>query len=114
VRGVLHPRGKHPEDSLLAGLAELDETLDERVGAYLLGGTNLILRGLKNTTKDIDVVVEDRETFLRLVDALQELGYEERRDLEAAYEQLAPSLVLERDGFPRWDIFVAVVATHCP
>ena len=106
----VYPRGKHPEDSLLAGLAELGDTIDERVDAYLSGGANLILRGLKDTTKDIDVVVADREAFLTLVEALQELGYEERRDLEAVYEQLAPSLVLEKDGFPRWDIFVDVVA----
>jgi len=106
----VYPRGKHPEDSLLAGLAELGDTIDERVDAYLSGGANLILRGLKDTTKDIDVVVADREAFLTLVEALQELGYEERRDLEAVYEQLAPSLVLEKDGFPRWNIFVDVVA----
>jgi hypothetical protein len=86
------------------------ETFDERVDAYLLGGANLILRGLKDTTKDIDVVLADQEIFLTLVNALQEVGYEERRNLEAAYEQLAPSLVLEKDGFPRWDVFVDVVA----
>jgi predicted transcriptional regulator len=106
----VYPRGKHPEDSLLTGVTEVGETLDERVDAYLLGGANLILRGLKDTTKDIDVVLEDRERFLTLADALQGLGYEERRDLEAVYEQLTPSVVLEKDGFPRWDVFVDVVA----
>ena len=106
----VYPRGKHPEDSVLVGLEEVGETLDDRVDAYLLGGANLILRGLKDTTKDIDVVLEDREAFLALVDALQDLGYQERRDLEDVYEQLAPNLVLEQEGFPRWDIFVDVVA----
>jgi hypothetical protein len=38
------------------------------------------------------------------------VGYQERRDLEDVYEQLAPNLVLEKEGFPRWDIFVDVVA----
>jgi hypothetical protein len=106
----VYPRGKHPEDSLLVGLEEVGETLDDRVDAYLLGGANLILRGLKDTTKDIDVVLKDREAFLALVDALQDVGYQERRNLEDAYEQLAPNLVLEQEGFPRWDIFVDVVA----
>ena len=106
----VYPRGKHPEDSLLAGLEELGETLDERVDAYLLGGGNLILRDLKDATKDIDVVLADGEAFLRVVEALQELGYEERRDLEEAYDQLVPSIVLEQEGFPRWDVFVDVVA----
>lgn len=106
----VYPRGKHPEESLLDGLEELGDTLEQRVDAYLLGGGNLILRGLKDTTKDIDVVLADREAFRALAEALQALGYEVRRDLEEAYRQLAPSIVLEKEGFPRWDIFVDVVA----
>lgn len=106
----VYPRGKHPEESLLSGLTELGEMLDQRVDAYLLGGANLILRELKDSTKDLDVVLKDREPFLTLVEALQELGYEERRDLGEVYDRLAPSIVLEKQGFPRWDVFVDVVA----
>lgn len=55
-------------------------------------------------------MLADREEFLTLVDALGELGYEERRDLEAVYEQLAPSIVLEKEACPRWDVFGHEVA----
>jgi hypothetical protein len=72
----------------------------------------LILRGLKDSTKDIDVVVGERRTLRSLVDALQELGYQERRDPEEVYEQPNPSIVLEKEGFPRWDIFVETVANN--
>lgn len=106
----VYPRGKHPEDSLLAGLEELGETLQTDVDVYLLGGGNLILRGLKDSTKDIDVVVEHKQLLFELVETLQQQGYEERQDLEAVYEQLDPSIVLEKQGFPRWDIFVETVA----
>lgn len=106
----VHPRGKHPEESVLDGLAELGETLDERVDAYLLGGANLILRDLKDTTKDIDVVLRSPEEVRVLVAGLQDVGYVERSELEAAYEQLAPHIVLEKEGFPQWDIFVDRVA----
>lgn len=106
----VYPRGKHPEESLLDGLDEVGAVLEERVDAYLLGGANLILRGLKDSTKDIDVILSDRDALWRLVEALQERGYEERQDLESAYEEMAPSVVLERGGFPRWDVFVGVVA----
>ena len=106
----VYPRGKHPEDSLLMGLEELGEALTDEINVYLLGGANLILRGLKDTTKDIDVVVEDKKTFRVLVGALREQGYTERQDLAAAYEDINPSIVLEQQGFPRWDIFVEVVA----
>ena len=106
----VYPRGHHPEDSLRRGLEELGAHLETTVDVYLLGGGNLILRGLKDSTKDIDLVVEDDQTFVVLAESLRDLGYEERGDVEAAYNQLDPSIVLEKEGFPRWDIFVETVA----
>ncbi|WP_114577238.1 DUF6036 family nucleotidyltransferase [Saliphagus sp. LR7] len=106
----VYPRGQHPEDSLQRGLEELGDYLETTIDAYLLGGGNLILRDLKDSTKDVDLVVEDGQTFFAIAESLQDLGYEERGDLEAAYNQLDPSIVLEKDGFPRWDVFVETVA----
>ena len=106
----VYPRGHHPEDSLQRGLDELGDHLETTVDAYLLGGGNLILRGLKDSTKDVDLVVKDGQTFVAIAESLQDLGYEERGDLEAAYNQLDPSIVLEKEGSPRWDIFVETVA----
>ena len=106
----VYPRGHHPEDSLRRGLEALGDHLETPVDVYLLGGGNLILRGVKDSTKDIDLVVADGQTFFTLAESLQELGYEERSDLETAYNQLNPSIVLEKDGCPRWDIFVEAVA----
>jgi len=106
----VYPRGRHPEDSLRQGLEELGEQLETPADVYLLGGGNLILRGLKDSTKDVDLVVEAGQTFVAIAETLQELGYKERGDLEAAYTQLDPSIVLEKEGFPRWDIFVEAVA----
>jgi len=106
----VYPRGQHPDDSLQRGLEELGEHLETTVDAYLLGGGNLILRGLKDSTKDVDLVVEDGQTFFAIAESLEDLGYEERGDLEAAYDRLDPGIVLEKEGFPRWDVFVETVA----
>ncbi len=103
-------RGYHPEESLQRGLEQLGETVETAVDAYLLGGGNLILRELKDSTKDLDIVVDDRDSFMTLGEALRETGYEERTDLEEAYEKLEPAVVFEKDGSPRYDIFVEVVA----
>ena len=85
------------------------------VSVYLLGGGNLILRGVKDSTKDVDFIVDDRQTFVALAESLQGLKSEECSDLEAAYNQLDPSIVLEKDGRPRWDIFVeAIVGQPAP
>ena len=106
----IYPRGHHPEDSLRRGLEALGEQLEAPLDVYLLGGGNLILRGLKDSTKDVDLVVEDGQTFGAVAETLQDQGYEERGDLEAAYAHLDSSIVLEKEGFPRWDIFVTTVA----
>ncbi len=103
-------RDYHPEESLRSGLEQLGEALETEVDAYLLGGGNLILRGLKDSTKDLDIVVEDREDFMALGETLRGMGYEERRDLEEAYEKLDPAVIFEREGSPRYDIFVETVA----
>jgi predicted transcriptional regulator len=103
-------RGYHHETRLQDGLKQLGEQLDRAVDAYLLGGGNLILRDLKDSTKDLDLVVESNEALLALGETLRELGYDERTDLETAYEKLDPAVVFERDGSPRYDIFVGVVA----
>ncbi|MFB6187227.1 MAG: transcriptional regulator, partial [Halobacteriaceae archaeon] len=57
----VYPKNKHPEDSLLNGMEAVGASLPKRVKTYLLGGGNLILRGLKDATKDIDLVVDSRE-----------------------------------------------------
>ncbi|MFB6209189.1 MAG: transcriptional regulator [Candidatus Nanohaloarchaea archaeon] len=103
-------RGHHPEKSLRNGLRELGESLDKSVDAYLLGGGNLILRELKDSTKDLDIVVDSEQDFQSLSEALRSIGYSERSDLEDAYEELDPAVVFEKEGSPRYDIFLQAVA----
>jgi predicted transcriptional regulator len=106
----VYPRNKYPENVLEGGLAELGEALDREIDVYLLGGGNLISRGLKDTTKDIDLVLSDEDAYRDMVQVLRELGYEERGEIDDVYEDLDASIILERDHGPRWDIFVGVVA----
>lgn len=106
----VYPREKHPEERLLAGMEAIGESLPEPVDTYLLGGGNLLLRGLKDSTKDVDLVVEGRDEFTVLVDVLGEHGFTERTDVERAYEELDPSVILTREGSPSWDVFAGAVA----
>ncbi|KXA90679.1 hypothetical protein AKJ36_00315 [candidate division MSBL1 archaeon SCGC-AAA259I07] len=106
----VHLQEKHSKERLLTGLERIGDNLKNKVDAYLLGGVNLILRGLKDTTKDIDVVLENQKGFRDLVQALNGDNYEEKHEIEQSYKRLEPSAILEKQGSPRWDIFVEVVA----
>ena len=64
---------KQQEDMFLA----IGNTLQRKIEIYAIGGTAMMLRGLKNSTLDVDLVFNkktDREEFM---DALRKLGAKE-------------------------------------
>jgi len=62
-------------EKIVMTLHRLGRTLDAPVTAYLFGGANLLLRGLKSATKDLDIAVEDPESLFELKGALFKLGF---------------------------------------
>ncbi len=62
-------------DELVKLFKELDQSISNRVDVYTIGGVVLLERGLKSTTKDIDIVVDTREEFIEIQTALQKLGF---------------------------------------
>lgn len=54
---------------------EVGKKLRKHTTAYVFGGLNLLALGIKPATKDIDLIVENRDTFNRLIQALKESGY---------------------------------------
>lgn len=57
-------------------LARLGEALDRPVDLYLFGGCAMVLRGQRDTTKDVDGVVGTDGEYDAVRDALGRLGFE--------------------------------------
>jgi len=57
-------------------LEQLGQVLEERVEALLIGGVVMLGLGLKDATKDIDVVCRSEEDKERLLAAAKVLGFE--------------------------------------
>ena len=95
----------------IALLHEIGEKLDKPIRAYLFGGANLLIRGLKNATKDLDIFVEDEKTLYRLREVLVGMGFKPMADYEVTPEdrRLNPSVILTAPGLPRFDIFTKTV-----
>ena len=96
------------EDSIKKILYEIGENLGTRVRVCLIGGGNMMLRGLKTATKDLDFVLESTKEFEILKNTLQRMGFERKTKIEKAYEDMRPSLILEREKF-RIDVFTKTV-----
>lgn len=92
-------------------LEKLGAALPKRTRVFVTGGAAMEFYGLKEATKDIDIVVGKRTDFCRLVSALLKLGYRRPKgSVGAKYAKMKASAILENtDGF-RWDVFERVIA----
>ena len=98
---------KFDEDFLMGTLRLMGNVLSRDLDVYLIGGLNLMLRGVKDSTKDVDLVLKNRDDLHELKRGLERIGY--REGLKAEGYNLFPSVVMERDGGPSFDLFVRVV-----
>ena len=93
-----------------AGTALFDEigsALERPLTAYVVGGENMRIKGLKESTMDCDLVVESEKGFGALARSLKKIGYRsamERRDQGGG--QAPISGVFEHESKPTVDLFV--------
>ena len=104
------PRPQFDAAYIEAELRELGAALHAEVTTFLIGGGAMAFRGLKDTTKDIDLVITTDAEFDRLHAALNDKGYEEVSDLDETYRQLGARLCVENDDSCRIDVFNRQVA----
>lgn len=89
--------------------SELAGLIDDELTVYLIGGGALTLEGLKNATKDIDLIVREELELKQLWSVLRSAGYEPQEDLAEEYDELETAFILEKDR-RRFDVFREQVA----
>ncbi|MGA2522808.1 MAG: DUF6036 family nucleotidyltransferase [Candidatus Bathyarchaeia archaeon] len=75
---------------------------------YLIGGGAMAFYGLKDATKDIDIILTNSEQLSNLQNALSALGYKKPAQafITKTYCKMQTNAIMENtDGF-RWDLFV--------
>ena len=90
---------------------KLNNTAKQPMTLYLIGGGAMAFYGLKDATKDIDIILTNHEDLNNLKVALVAMGYKEPNPLVITkpYNDMQTSAILEnRDGF-RWDLFLSKV-----
>jgi len=61
------------KEDLIELLEKIGYTLSKPVKIYILGGAALTLRDIKESTIDVDIIVENEDNYNVLVDALYRL-----------------------------------------
>lgn len=105
-------RERFGRDYIEAELRKIADQIQTDVEAYLIGGGAMALHqpSLKDTTKDIDLVVVDETALSRLMGVLDERGYEEVTDLGDEYDQLGARHCVRNDAGCQFDVFYRQIA----
>ena len=86
-------------------LKNIGKRIPKKVEVVLIGGANMMYRGLKAATKDVDIVVMNPNDLKLFSEALDNLGYFEIKRLSKEYTNLGASVIMRNeDGF-QYDIF---------
>lgn len=88
--------------------AELNTKTTRSLTLFLIGGGAMAFYGLKEATKDVDIILTNPDALDNLKTALQAIGYKELELvlMTRAYNKMQASVILENEKGFRWDLFV--------
>lgn len=93
------------KDNLLKFLDLLDSTLKSSVDIYMIGGCAMTLKGYKDVTLDIDLVVKNKKDYEILSEAIKNLGFsiDKTHHNENVYKN---AIIIFKKEDSRIDIFI--------
>lgn len=91
---------------------EIGKLLPSKTNAFLIGGENMRKKGIKDRTKDCDLVFLDDSELSSMVNVLKKLKYSEMADIDFSEddERIDPSYILIHPARTRMDLFKTRVA----
>jgi len=98
-------RARFDSEYIEAELKRIGTQIETSLTVYLIGGGAMAFRDLKNTTKDIDLIVTSGDDLQQLQTVLLANGYEIVKDPGEEYDELGAQRTLENDDGCRIDVF---------
>jgi len=83
---------------------ETDQKLTSNINIYIIGGAVLLYQDLKAATKDIDVILPNKESYSTFLKALTSIGFKRKEPTET-YKKMEINVILEKGDF-RFDLFL--------
>lgn len=87
---------------------DIAQTITKSVTTYAIGGTAMMFHGIKDATKDIDLVFTDEKDRTVFIKAIEKLGYEKHASRIVYFEKKNVPLMFSR-GDERFDLFLTKI-----
>jgi len=94
-------------DEIIQLFNEIDLLSNSKIDLFLIGGAAMMRKGLKSSTKDIDIVVRSVNEFNSFKNILLSIGFNEK-SVGIEYKRMNISKILTREDF-RIDLFYKTV-----
>ena len=98
-------RRRFDSEYIRSELERIGNQLETPLTVYLIGGGSMAFRDLKETTKDIDLVVTHGDALRHLQTVLLKNGYEVVEEPGEEYDDLGAQRILENEDGCRIDVF---------
>ena len=96
------------KEELNEWLVKVGSKIEKPLKIYMIGGCALSFKGLKDITKDIDIIVASQEDFNALDQAIKKAGFNIKTDLEDEFYLTALAVYVKGDD-SRIDVFLKQV-----
>ena len=90
---------------------DIGNALKSTAEVYLFGGENMRIKGLKDRTKDCDIVVKNNHSYKEIISALESLDYTQIgfENFSYADKRISPSAILIHEQRSTMDIFMSEI-----
>jgi uncharacterized nucleotidyltransferase DUF6036 len=95
---------RYTADQIDDELKALGELVEIPIDVYMIGGGAMSIREIKDSTKDVDLVIPDEDQYNEFVRVLKESRYEQVRDIAGPYTELDIK-IFWRDDLSQFDLF---------
>ena len=95
---------KFNKDILIHTLNRVSISLKRQIKTYLIGGLAMGTYGLKESTKDVDLVFSERSDSEEFIHALSKMGYHKKIKLDNIYNELGAQRIYTSESGQNFDI----------
>lgn len=88
---------------------KIAKRINKKLSVYLIGGCAMSFRGLKESTKDVDIVIKSIADYKTFCDALFGAEYYEPYQIKSEHERLIATIMYENKAGFHLDLFVKQV-----
>ncbi len=97
-------------EQIYDGFEKIDKTINKKIDIYMIGGAVLLYNNLKQGTKDIDIIVNSKEEYSKLIKTLEKQDFKLEKPTRE-YAKLNLENILIKDNY-RFDIFNKIVCNN--